>query len=153
VDARIAYYEAGDKQEQIEAALMKADSISGLCWKRVAAFSQRPNSLVMTAQMVPALNAVIDIVSTREASRINVVPRLIMIVLALLTLISSFLAGYGSKGHERNLMVVFAFTIMTTLALYLIIELDRPRQGLINLDDVEQLMLNLRTMFSKDSQA
>jgi hypothetical protein len=148
VEARIAYYNAGDNNKQIQAALIRADSISGQCWKRVAAFSQQPNSLVMTAQMVPALNAVIDIVSTRDASRINVVPRLIMYVLALLTLISSFLAGYGSKGHERNLMLVFAFTVMTTLALYLVIELDRPRQGFINLDDVEQLMLNLRLLFA-----
>jgi hypothetical protein len=150
VEARIAYYEAGDNQKKIQEALFTADSISGQCWKRVAAFSQRPNSLVMTAQMVPALNAVIDIVSARDASRVNVVPRLIMYVLALLTLMSSFLAGYGSKGHERNLMLVFAFTVMTTLALYLVIELDRPRQGFINLDDVEQLMINLRTLFSEN---
>lgn len=149
VDARIAYYDAGDDQKQIQETLARADSISAQCWVKVAAFSQRPNSLVMTAQMVPALNAVIDIVSTREASRVNVVPRLIMYVLALLTLMSSFLAGYGSKGHERNLVLVFAFTVMTTLALYLVFELDRPRQGYINLEDVEHLMVNLRSMFTE----
>jgi hypothetical protein len=150
LETRIAYYEVGDDQKKIQATLARADSVSMIIWKRVAAFSQKPNSLVMTAQMVPALNAVIDIVTTREASRVNVVPRLIIVVLALLTLISSFLAGYGSKGHERNTVMVFAFTIMTTLALYLVIELDRPRQGYINLKEVEQLMVNLRTMFSEN---
>jgi hypothetical protein len=147
LESRITYYEVGDDPGKIQTTLKQSDSISAICWKRVSAFSHNPNSLVMTAQMVPALNAVIDIVTTREASRKNVVPRLIIIVLGLLTLISSFLAGYGSKGHERNLVLVIAFALMTTMALYLVLELDRPRQGYINLNQAEQMMVNLRSNF------
>jgi hypothetical protein len=88
----------GDDKERIQETLAKSDSISTVCWEKVSSFSHNPNSLVMTTQVVPALNAVIDIVTTREASRKNVVPRLIIVVLGLLTVISSFLAGYGSKG-------------------------------------------------------
>jgi hypothetical protein len=90
----------------------------------------------------------IDVVTKREASHKNVVPRLIIIVLGLLTVISSFLAGYGSKGKERNPIIVIAFALMTTLALYLIIELDRPRRGYINLNEAEQEMVNLRSKFA-----
>ena len=148
LESRIAYYAVGDDYGKIQATLSKSDSISALCWKKVSAFSHNPNSLVMTAQMVPALNAVIDIVTTREASRTNVVPRLIIVVLGLLTVISSFLAGYGNKGHERNPILVIAFALMTTLALYLVLELDRPRQGYINLEPAEQMMVNLRSNFT-----
>jgi hypothetical protein len=38
---------------------------------------------------------------------------------------------------------------MTTVSLYLIMELDRPKQGLINLDVSEQTMLDLRKMFEE----
>jgi len=150
VESRINYYEAGDDKQKIQISLAQSDSIITQCWKKVAAFAHTPNSLVMTAQMTPALNAVIDVVTSREASRLNMVPRVIIVILVLLTMVSSFLAGYGSKGHERNPILVFAFALMTTLTLYLILELDKPRQGLINLAEAEQMVVNLRSYFKAD---
>ncbi len=147
VEARIAYYEAGDDEHRIKNTISKSDSFSGLCWRRAANLSRVPTNTVASMQMIPALNAMIDIVSTREAGRRSVVPRLILYILLVLTMASSFLAGYGSKGHERRGVLVVAFALMTTLALYLVVELDRPRQGYINLNSVEQQMIDLRTKF------
>jgi hypothetical protein len=147
LEARISYYSVGDDERQIQNALDKADSISAICWRRAAILSHDPANYVATLQMVPSLNATIDIVTTREASRRSVVPRLVMWVLSILTLVSAFLSGYGSKNHERNKVLVIAFAFMTTLALYLVIDLDRPRQGIINLNAVHQLMINLRSNF------
>ena len=149
LDARIAYYNVGDDFKKIETELIKSDSISGRIWQRAAAFSHNPGALIPTAQMVPALNAMIDIVTTREAGRKNLVPRLILIILTLLTWMSSFLAGYGSKGDERSKVLVITFALMTTLALYLVIELDRPRQGLINLNSTEKLLIDMRVNMDK----
>jgi hypothetical protein len=147
LEARIAYYEVGDNTDRIQAELIRADSISGICWKRAATLSHNLDNRVASAQMIPALNAMIDIITTREASRKSVVPRLILDILCFLTLVSAFLSGYGSKHHERNKVLVVAFALMTTMALYLVIELDRPRQGYINLNGVQQLMKNLRNNF------
>ena len=147
VEARIAYYEVGDDEGRIKNALSKADSLSGLCWKRAASLSRGPANTIASMQMIPALNAMIDIVSTREAGRRSVMPRLILDVLLALTMASSFLAGYGSKAHERRGVLVVAFALMTTLALYLVIDLDRPRQGYINLNSAEQQMIDLRSQF------
>jgi hypothetical protein len=147
VEARIAYYDVGDDENRIQNTLSNADSLSGLCWRRAAGLALNPVNTVASMQMIPALNAMIDIVSTREAGRRSVVPRLILDILLVLTIISSFLAGYGSKGHERRWVLVVAFALMTTLALYLVIDLDRPRQGYINLKSAEQQMINLRTNF------
>ncbi|HEY4964884.1 MAG TPA: hypothetical protein VII28_00715 [Puia sp.] len=147
LEARIAYYDVGDNADQIQNALSRADSISGLCWKRVSELSHNASYTVASMQMIPALNAMIDIVSTREAERRSVVPRLILDILLILTIVSSFLTGYGSKGHERRWVLVVAFALMTTLALYLVIDLDRPRQGYINLNSAQQQMINLKTNF------
>jgi hypothetical protein len=147
LEARILYYEVGDHADQIQNSLSRADSLAGLIWKRVAGLSHNTANTVATMQMVPSLNAMIDIVSTREASRKSVVPRLILDILLILTLVSSFLTGYGSKGHERRRVLVIAFALMTTLALYLVIDLDRPRQGYINLNSAQQQMINLRSNF------
>jgi hypothetical protein len=147
LEARIAYYDVGANEERIQKTLILSDSLSSLCWKRAAALSRSPANTVASMQMLPALNAMIDIVSTREAGRKSVVPRLIMYILLVLTMVSSFLTGYGSKGHERRKVLVIAFALMTTLTLYLVIDLDRPRQGYINLNSAEQQMINLRDNF------
>jgi CDP-diglyceride synthetase len=150
LEARIDYYYAADDELQIKNALMKADSLSGICWKRAAILSKNPANYVASLQMIPSLNATIDVVSTREASRKAVVPRLILQVLSFLTLVSSFLSGYGTINFERNKVLVIAFAIMTTLALYLVYDLNRPRQGFINLNSVHQLMVNLRSSLAEN---
>jgi hypothetical protein len=144
LEARINYYDVGDNGRLIQKSLYRSDSVASVIWKRASNLGHNLENRVATAQMVPALNSMFDIVSTREASRIAVVPRVIMSVLGLMTLISSFLSGYGSKKVERNKVLIIAFCIMTTLALYLVFELDRPRQGIINLNGSEKFMTALR---------
>ncbi|HEY2647966.1 MAG TPA: hypothetical protein VGI38_02195 [Puia sp.] len=149
LETRLAYYYAGDNEEQIKQTLEQSDSISNIIWRRVALLSHDLNNRVASEQMVPALNAMIDIVSTRESARRSTVPAMILIVLCTLILISAFLSGYGSKNLERNKVLVLAFAIVTTLALYLVVDLDKPRQGFVNLNATEQLMENLRTLFAE----
>lgn len=147
LETRISYYNVGDDEEMIKKTLEQSDSISGILWKRVAFLSHDLNNRVASEQMIPSMNATIDIVTTREAARKSAVPGMILIVLCTLILVSAFLSGYGSKNLERNKVLVVAFALITTLALYLVIDLDKPRQGFVNLNDAEQLMVNLRTLF------
>lgn len=147
LEARISYFAVGDDEARTNILLSQADSISKIIWKKVSYFSHNRDYWIATEQMVPSLNAMIDIVSTREAARKAMVPEMILVVLCILVLVSAFLSGYGSKNLERNKVLVIAFAIMTTLALYLIIDLDRPRQGFVNLDSAEKLMVDLRNDF------
>jgi hypothetical protein len=149
LEKRIDYYAVGDREDLIAKSLVQGDSISAIIWKRVAILSQNPNNLVASQQMVPSLNAMIDIVTTREGGRKAVVPRLILAVLCTLILVSAFLSGYGSKNLERNKVLVIAFAFITTVALYLVLDLDRPRQGFVNLNDAQKLMVNLRGYFTE----
>ncbi|HZZ76706.1 MAG TPA: hypothetical protein VFE04_12290 [Puia sp.] len=147
LETRLAYYDASDNEELIKQTLEQADSISNIIWRRVALLSHDLNNRVASEQMVPALNATIDIVTTREAGRKATIPRIILIVLCILIFVSAFLSGYGSKNRERNKILVVAFAIVTTLGFYLVVDLDKPRQGFVNLNSAEQLMENLRTLF------
>lgn len=145
VEARAAYYETGADEAQIEAALTQANIHSHRIWTRAAAFARVSTQLVPSNQMIPALNAMIDITTTRDAQRLAKVPPFILFVLAILILTSSFLVGYGQKG-KRNLIWVSAFALMTAMTMYLILELDRPKRGLINLDREEHKISELRGM-------
>lgn len=145
VESRIAYYDAGPDEKDIQAALKKSDGLSYLIWKRVAEFARNSTGMIPTSQMVPSVNAMIDITTERDAQRIAKIPPFILFVLTILVLTSSFLVGYGQKG-KRNLIWVSAFALMTTITIYLILELDRPKQGVINLHREEQKIVELREM-------
>jgi hypothetical protein len=151
VEKRIDYYAVGDREDLIAKSIFQSDSISAIIWKRVAILSRDPGNLAASQQMVPAVNAMIDIVTTREGGRKAVVPRLILIILCTLILVSAFLSGYGSKNLERNKVLVVAFAFITTLALYLVLDLDRPRQGFVNLNTAQKLMVDLRNHFDSRS--
>jgi hypothetical protein len=148
VEARIDYYTAGTDIERIQHALEDASKSSARIWKSVISVPNTTDYLVRTNQMVPALNAVIDIVSTRDADRQAKIPPLILITLFLLTLTGSFLIGYDQHSSKRSKTFLFGFAFMTTITIYLILELDRPRSGLMNLNAAEQYIVNLRTMLN-----
>ncbi|MEO8146534.1 MAG: hypothetical protein ABI723_02800 [Bacteroidia bacterium] len=148
VEARISYYDAGDDSLRIKAALKEADRYSSGIWNRVVLIAGNPGNTVPSMQMIPALNSMIDIVTTRDAGRIAKVPPVILTVLLILTLISGFLAGYSDKKKKRNLITVIGFAAMLSITLYLVLELDRPRRGIINLDAAEQRIVDIRTMFN-----
>ena len=68
-------------------------------------------------------------------------------MLIVLSLCSSFIAGYGTRGKSINYVVSLFFIVMITSSIYLIIDLDRPRRGLINTDDANNKIIELRDMF------
>src|SRR4030095_14353708 len=146
LEARIAYYDAGTNEDKIKSTLHDAEIHSGNIWKLAATLAQDRDNIVLSGQMIPALNAMIDIVTIRDDSRLAKVPPLILWMLLLLTMVSSFLSGYGQKSKRRNRAIVIAFALMTTRALYLVIELDRPRRGWISLDQAEQKIIELRQL-------
>ena len=145
VEARIDYYDAVVDNEKIKKAQEKTEYYSSRIWKLVTNLSQDLDNRVRTQQMVPAMNNVIDLVTTREESRLAKVPPLILLVLLLMIVVGSFLVGYDPKDKNRILIISFAF--ISSLTLYLILELDHPRRGLINLDTAENSFLELRKLF------
>ena len=146
LETRIAYYTAGSDEEKISGELKKAALISGRIWKRVTFYSNDQDFRIRSQQMIPVLNNVIDIATTRDAMRISKVPPLVLYTLLLLILIAAFLLGTDYTGKRRNKILILGYAIVMTITLNLINELNRPRRGLINLDAVEQKMVNLREL-------
>lgn len=68
----------------------------------------------------------------------------------MLTLVSAFLTGYNYKGKRRNMVMITSFALMTTLTIYLVLDLDRPRRGLINLDAAQANIVELKKLTVED---
>jgi len=146
LETRIAYYDAGYDDDQIIKALHDGEIIADRIWKRVAFFSNDLSLKISTQLMVPNLNEMFDIATTRHAMLISRVPPLILWTLLILVLTAAFLLGSDYKGNKRNTMLLVGYALVMTLTLNLINELDHPRQGLINLNQVEKKMENLRRL-------
>ena len=146
VEARIAFYQVGMDEKKIIEYYLKADSLSGKIWLIAANYASINNSLTITSQMIPALNAMIDITTTRRAAGEATIPDSIMYFLFILCLGSSFLLGYDNK-NKIDWIVVMGLAVMLSITVFNIIDLDRPRSGLINMDKPNQKIVELRGMF------
>jgi len=149
VEERIAFYQAGKDGEEAAEHYHKADVLSKKVWSTVTTYAKRDNITTRTSEMVPALNAMIDVTTSRRAAGEATVPDSIMYFLFALCCCSAFLLGYDNK-YKIDWIVVTGFAVMLSLTVYTIIDLDRPRSGLINMDAPNEKIIELRGMFEGD---
>jgi hypothetical protein len=146
LDTRIAYYKAGIDDQKLNRTLLESQKHFEGIWKTVTLFSKNKDNIFPSQQMIPALNGMSDIVTTRDADRNAHVPESILWMLFLLTLAGSFVTGYGSKSKRFNWVIVMGFTLMTVMTIYLILDLDRPRRGIINMDQTHDKIVELKDL-------
>jgi len=139
------YRNAGDAPAE-NAKLADAVALQGQIWLKTLAACRRPEIPGHVAMLlIPALNEMIDITTTRAVATRNHPPRVILLLLAGLSLISALLAGYamsGTKVRSWLYMVILAATM--SLTLYVILDLEFPRLGLIRIDAADQTLIELR---------
>jgi hypothetical protein len=146
VDARIAFYQAGMNIEKTVAEYNRASEIGNKIWSLAAAYARVDDITTRTSELIPALNAMIDVTTTRRAAGEATIPDSIMYFLFALCLCSSFLLGYDRK-NKFDWIVVTGFALMLSATVFTIIDLDRPRSGLIDMDKPNEKIIELREMF------
>ena len=145
IEARIDYYNELDNDIAVQ-KLKRAGLISKRIWGHVTTLAKISDYGTRTAEMIPALNNVIDVSITRDGEKISKVPMLVLWVLLIYMLIDGFVLGIEIHDKSKPVLVMFANAIVMALTLNLIIELHQPRTGLINLDAVEQKIVDLREL-------
>lgn len=149
VTARIAFYKAGMNIDEIVVNYQKADDVAKKTWSLAAAYAKEDDITTRTSQLIPALNDMIDITTTRRAAGEATIPDSIMYFLFILCCCSAFLLGYDQK-FKIDWVVVMGFATMLSATVFTIIDLDRPRSGLISLDNANQKIIELQEMFNDD---
>ena len=95
--------------------------------------------------MLTALNAMFDIVTDRTTALKTHTPEIVFVMLGVLALISALLAGMGMAGAQhRSWVHILGFTLIVSLTVYVILDLEYPRLGLIRIDAVDQLLRDVR---------
>jgi hypothetical protein len=147
ITERIHYFELGDDEKKIADALQRASMISGRIWNRAALIAQRDEVVIKSMQMIPAVNDMIDAVSSREEARKAHVPESILWLLFILCITGSFIVGYASKTKKVDWIILISYSLMTVMTVYIILDLDQPRHGIINTISTHQNMNELLHSF------
>ena len=148
LEARIAYYQNVTDTILFFKAKEDATKISGALWDRAMQQSKLPNMLIPSNQMVPALNSMFDITTTSEVTLRARVPDVIVYMLFILALASSFIGGFTSLAiRPRDWIVVAGFALLSSMIILITLDLGRPMRGIIKADTGVQSIVDLRSMF------
>ncbi len=147
LEARISYYSKGADPEQIAISNAAADAAGKKLWDKVSTLSQDPKLFVASAQMIPAMNKMFDIVTTRNVNSQSMVPDQILYMLFILTIFNGFVVGLTTNIFTVKSWVVMTINaLLTAMVIYIILDLDRPKSGLITTKASDKAMTDLREL-------
>lgn len=147
VDLRTTTYQQVNRD--LVAALAKlteTEALQGEIWTKALAAARQPEAPAAAPMLLlPALNAMIDITTTRKAASQNHPPPVVFVLLIGLSLVGALLVGYDVAGNRgRTWLHTVAFAGIMSLSVYVILDLEYPRLGLIRVDAADQLLVDLR---------
>jgi hypothetical protein len=151
VDARIAYFGSLTDKDAAAREHTRAMGAQLQIWNQaVAAILQMPTPTLGTS-LLQALNAMIDITTTRSMALKTHPPLVIYLMLLVLTLVSALLIGFGMAGPaRRNWLHSTGYALVMVSVMYVILDFEFPRLGIIRVDQFDQFMLDQRKSMNEE---
>jgi hypothetical protein len=145
VDFRLEVYRKLPNITEARAALERSSKLQREIWdEAVAACRAEGSQPAATMLLLPALNAMIDITTTRTMATQLHPPPIIFVMLFGLAMASSLLAGDGMAAAKSRSWVHFVgFALAMALAVYVVLDIEFPRLGFIRIDTIDQALVEL----------
>jgi hypothetical protein len=150
LDARLAFYRELSKgadeptQEENQATTLQSD-----IWNQAVAATRQTDRAVdanaVTLLVMQSLNDMIDITTTRSVAMQTHPPLVIYGMLLVLVLVCSVLVGYETAANPKRYWVhTMGFVVIITVTVMMIFDYEYPRYGLIRIDPLDQVLVDLR---------
>jgi hypothetical protein len=146
LDARLASYQQPGEPTMTRERMAAATALQTEIWNLAITGSTREGVRLPIAQLLlPALNEMFDITTTREMATENHPPLAIFLLLGILCLIAALMVGYDtSPNQRRGWLHTVIFSLILSMTIYVIIDLEFPRLGTIRVDSADHVLLELR---------
>jgi len=146
VDARIATYKKLPDLQAAQQELALSQALQTDIWAQAVAATRMPDSPTgVNVLVLSALNEMFDIATVRLAATQMHPPIVIFAMLIGLALASALLAGYQSaREKDRDWMHKIGFAGIVACTIYVILDIEYPRLGLIRIDAIDQVLVNVR---------
>lgn len=124
--------------------LKRSSVLQRKVWKEAVEASKGSSSPATQILVLSALNKMIDVTTARTVGMISHIPFLVVVLLAIIVLLSSFLTGYSISAYgTRDWLSAIIFAIAVGCATYVTLDYEYPRIGLIRTDPVDQTLIEV----------
>ena len=125
-----------------ESLQQQAQLMQTQLWSQAVRAAELDKSVVTSGLFIQSLNELIDTSTTRNAALNRQVPEVVLFLMIATIVLTTATLGYASgiAGH-RVTLAAFVLLILIALVVYLIIDLDRPRRGAIQVSHESMLSL------------
>ena len=144
LDARLSAFGKLPDVAAYETELARSVGLQGDLWRQAVAATRAAGSPA-PQMLLPPLNEMFDTATTRSAQRYAHPPVAIFVMLVGLALVSAFIVGFGmAANRQRTFLHEFAYAAVLATVIYVIIDLEFPRLGLIRVDEIDQILVDVR---------
>jgi hypothetical protein len=146
LDAVLTAYQHAPGSTEARNALAVSQRAWEDVWGKAMAACLLPDGEKARMLLLPALNeAYVAVDEERLAHRLHA-PLLIFVMIGITALAASVFAGYAlASTTRRNWMYVVGVAATISIATYVILELDSPRLGLIRIDRMNEVLVEVRS--------
>jgi len=145
VDSRLEVYAALPDVEAAQAALGRSNALQAQIWQAGVAGCKSSNNPRECTLLLPALNDMIDITSARTMALETHPPGMVYWLLAVLVFASALMAGLATgTAARRSWTHMIAFAVAMSLTIFIVLDLEFPRAGLIRIDSADRMLVELR---------
>lgn len=144
LDARIERYRSVSGPAGARQASDKAAALQKEIWAAGVTAASSSGQIAPFTVFLPAMNEMFDLATAREAARGLHPPVLVFVMVGILTLVGSLFAGYGMAGSSRSWLHIVGFAAVLTMTVFVITDYEFPQVGLIRIDRVDSVLLDLR---------
>jgi hypothetical protein len=149
LDERLAFYAALPDSAAAMPHQQQTERIEASIWTHAVDAVARAGNAGTTQVLLPAINQVFDVAETRRMALMTHPPLAIYGLMIALALICSALAGHHTSPSAKHpLALPLLFAGISSVAIFIILDLEYPRGGLIRIDSADVLLRDLRAMMS-----
>jgi hypothetical protein len=145
LDSRLEMFRRPEGSNAAEEEWARTKKLQNEIWAQGVVATQASTSTVPGMLFLPAVNQMIDITGTRRMATRMHPPSIVFGMLSVLALIAGLLSGYHMAGGKaRSLLHAIGFALVISATVYVIFDIEYPRQGLIRVDGADALLQELR---------
>jgi len=147
LDSRLAVYRSLPDIDAAQAELERSAELQREIWTAAiidtnGSPNAHPNAPML---MLPAISAMAEVANKRTMSALIHPPPVIFLLLFLIALVVAGLAGYGMAADSfRSWLHILAFAGIASITVFMVLEIEFPRTGLIGIRKYDQMLLELR---------
>ena len=130
LDSRLEIYRRLPDIAAADQELKHSEELQQRIWTQAVAAARESATTTASMALLPALNQMIDITTTRRMATRMHPPLTVFFMLGALALMSALLAGHGmAGGKQRNWMHIVGFAATVAVTVYVIVDMEYPASG------------------------